>query len=326
MLELDSTAHKQQLGGNAMLAVSIAVLRAQALLEDMELYELIAQLCGQDSVMLPFPLFNMISGGVHAQNALRMQEFLVIPAGAKNFRESMEFGVEFYYTLQELLQKSDKRLCRSIEGGFAPDFKDDLQALDMLTEVIDKLDGHDTFKIALDVAASQFYDEKTKHYDWNGKNYTTDELVAFYKQLVERYPICSIEDGLAEDDQEGWTHLLEELGEEIQIVGDDLFCTSATRIYQGVLNQMANTALIKPNQIGTVTETLQAILLAKEHGIHTIISHRSSETNDFFIADLAVGASSGQIKAGACSGGSRLAKYNRLLRIEDELALAMLEE
>lgn len=325
MLELDGTANKEKLGANAILAVSIAVLKAQAVVEELEPYELIAQLCGQDSVMLPFPLFNMINGGAHAPSGLRIQEFLVIPSGAQNFRESMEYGVEFYYTLQELLQKKGQRICRGIEGGFAPAFENDMQALDILAETIEKLDGSDTFKFALDVAASQFYDTKTKTYDWHGTTYSTDELIAFYKKLIDAYPICSIEDGLAEDDQEGWAQMMEQLGETIQIVGDDIFVTNATRIYQGLLNQSANAAIIKPNQIGTVTETLQAIQLCKEHGMSIVVSHRSGETNDSFIADLAVGTSAGQIKAGGCSGGERLAKYNRLLAIEDQLALSLLE-
>jgi enolase 1/2/3 len=193
-------------------------------------------------------------------------------------------------------------------------------------EVIAAMNGSDMFKLGFDAASSQFYNSTTKMYDWYGTKYTSDELVTFYKQLIETYPICSIEDGLAQDDQEGWVHMMAELGASIQIVGDDLFCTNSTRIYDGILKHMANATIIKPNQIGTVTETLQALLLAKEHGMNTIISHRSSETNDSFIADLAVGTSAGQIKAGACAGGERVAKYNRLLRIEDQLALAMLEE
>ncbi len=326
MLELDDTPDKKKLGANAILAVSIAVLKAQAKAAELELYELVAQLCDQESVMLPFPLFNMINGGVHVPNGLRIQEFLVIPAGAKNFRESMEYGIEFYYALKELLQKKGQRICMGIEGGFAPAFENDMQALDILVETIEKLKGGDIFKLGLDVAASQFYDEKTKTYDWNGTTYTTDELIKFYKKLVKVYPICSIEDGLAENDGDGWARMMEQLGETIQIIGDDIFVTNTTRIYKGIIEQVANGAIIKPNQVGTVTETLQAIQLCKEHGMSIVVSHRSGETNDTFIADLAVGTSIGQIKAGGCSGGERLAKYNRLLAIEDQLAWSLLED
>jgi enolase len=326
MVALDDTPDKSKLGANAMLAVSIAVVKAQAALHGFELYEFIAQLCGHESVILPFPLFNMIAGGVHTDNNLLTQEFLIVPMGAKNFREVIEYGVEFFYTLKDLLKKRNYQSLIGIEGGFAPMLENDIQAFDLLTEAIEKMNGSDFFKIAIDVAASHLYDAKTNLYTWYGKTYNSTELISSYQKLVEHYPICSIEDGIQEHDLEGWATLTETLGKKVQIIGDDIFATDPGRIYQGIIKQLATGAIIKPNQIGTITETLQAIAVCQEHGFTTIISHRSGETNDDFIADLAVGTNAGQIKAGGLSRGERLAKYNRLLTIEDELALSLLAD
>jgi enolase 1/2/3 len=325
MIGLDGTINKERLGANAILAVSIALVKAQAFIAEMEIYELIAQLCQQETVMLPFPLFNMIEGGDHAENNLRIQEFLVIPTGAKNFREAMEYGIELYQKLKRILKQKGKRVCVGDEGGFAPCFDHDIQALEVLSEAIEQSGGTNIFKIGLDIAASQFFDPLLKIYDWNGNQYSTEELIELYKKLVMGFPICYLEDGLYEDDWQGWKQLTDELGQMIQIVGDDLFTTNPERIYEGIQKQVANAVIIKPNQIGTVTETLQAIQLCKDHDLGVIVSHRSGETEDTFIADLAVGVSAGQIKAGGCSRGERLAKYNRLLAIEDQLAFSLLE-
>lgn len=326
MLDLDGTTEKSTLGANAMLAVSIAVIKAQAIVANLELYACIAQLLGQESVMLPFPLFNMINGGMHADNNLRIQEFMIIPTGAKNFRESIEYGLEFYHALKTVLKKNKKLIAVGDEGGLAPLLEHDQQALDFLSETIEHLNGSSLFKIALDVAASHFYDPNKKIYHWNDKEFHTEGLIALYKELSDTYPLCSIEDGLAEDDLDGWAILTEQLGQRVNIIGDDIFATNPSRIYQGILGHFATGTVIKPNQVGTVTETLQAIQLCHDHGFVTIVSHRSGETNDSFIADLVVGTSAGQIKAGGLSRGERLAKYNRLLTIEDELALSLLED
>lgn len=325
MVELDGTDNKQRLGSNAILAVSIATLKAQAVLAEMELYEVVAQLYDQETVMLPFPLFNMINGGLHALSGLRIQEFLVIPTGAKNFREAMEYGIELYQVLKNVLEQKYKHVFVGQEGGFVAVFENDIQALDVLSEVIEKAGGPTLFKIGLDSAASQFFDSTTKTYDWNGNRYTTDELIEFYKKLAQAYPLCFLEDALHEDDWDGWKTLTKELGNSIQIVGDDIFATNPERIYQGIQEKVANAAVIKPNQIGTITETLQAIQVCKDNEFGVVISHRSGETNDSFIADLAVGVSAGQIKSGGCSRGERLSKYNRLLAIEDQLAFVLLE-
>lgn len=323
MIELDGTNNKGSLGANTMLAVSIAILRAQALAEQYELYEFIAQICGSSTVTLPFPLFVMISGGLHARNKLRIQEFLILPIGSKNFREAMEHGTLFFRQLEKKLKKAGLGTLKTDEGSFAPLFEDDMQALTFLTEIIEQLSGEYQFKIALDVAASHFFNSATRLYEWSDKQYNTNELLAFYAKLVDTFPICSLEDPLSEDDWEGWVALMQLLGEEIQILGDDLFVTNPSRIIHGVEIQAANAVIIKPNQIGTVTETLQAIQVCQQNGLNVAIAHRSGETNDTFIADLAVGVSAEQVKAGSCSGGERLAKYNRILAIEEELTSSL---
>lgn len=319
--ELDGTKNKSKLGANTLLAVSIAVCKAQAVAEDAELYELIAYLCGYDLVGLPYPMFNVINGGVHASNNLQIQEFMIMPVGVPTFRAAMDVAATFYQTLKEILLQEGKDISVGDEGGFAPNFESDLQALDYIMEARElvQVDNGGSIMIALDVAASQFYNKRTKEYSWQGNLCSSSDMITWYKKLVASYPIYALEDGLSEHDWDGWEKLTVELGSKIQIVGDDIFVTNLERIRDSIERDVANTVLIKPNQVGTVTETLQAIMLAKEYDRNVIISHRSGETNDSFIADVAVGMSAGQIKAGGLSRGERMVKYNRLLQIEMQL-------
>ena len=321
MIELDGTENKSHLGSNAILAASIAICKAQAYLNDMETYELIGHLCNADTVSLPFPMFNVINGGKHANNNLMIQEFMIVPTGAQNFRESLEIAVTVFHELKKILAKMGKSTNVGDEGGFAPTFDDDRQALDCIVNAIEHLDEslHDSVVIAIDVAASQLYDRATRTYRWRGKSVHAQELTGIYAELLDTYPIYSIEDGMSEFDSEGFSYMMNSLGDSIQIVGDDLFATNLARIVDGIENNLANAVVIKPNQIGTVSETVQALIWCKDNEVNTIVSHRSGETNDTFIVDLAVGASAGQIKAGGCSRGERMAKYNALLRLEDEL-------
>ncbi len=325
MLELDGTEDKSNLGANTMLAVSIAMCKAQALTTQMDVYEFLAYLCELETVTLPFPMFNIINGGKHAHNKLTFQEIMIVPIGAPSFRKSMEIAETIFYSLGNVLTKRKKSLVIGDEGGYAGDFKNEKEALDLLTEAIEKagIDQEDVV-FALDVAASQFYNAKTKKYAWKGENITSADMIELYEQLSQMYPIYSIEDGLSDQDIKGWKKLTSSLGDSLQLVGDDLFATSAGRVVQGIEENWANSVIIKPNQAGTVTETLQAIKLCKSNDINIVVSHRSGETEDTFIVDLAVGTSAGQIKAGGCCRGERMAKYNQLLRIEDELTLAML--
>jgi len=327
MIALDNSENKSNLGANAILAVSYAVLRAQAFIEGLEIYELIADLCNVETVSLPIPLINVINGGRHADNNLTIQEYMIVPKGQQTIRGSLEAAAGLFYELKDLLKKNGKNTLVGDEGGFAPDFNNEREALDTLMQAIGNAQqkyGHE-FVIALDIAANSLYNQSTNTYDLHGKKYTTDALIDWYAQLATEYPLFSIEDGLHEDDWEGWSKLTEKLGENVQIVGDDLFTTNPERITLGIEKDAANAVLIKPNQIGTVTETLQAMNICKEHGLNTIVSHRSGETEDTLIADLAVGTSAGQIKTGGCSRGERMAKYNRLLRIEDRLTLSVLK-
>ena len=319
LLELDNTTNKSNLGANAMLAASMALYRAQAHCEKIELYELIAYACGAEMVSMPFPLFNVINGGLHAQNQLVIQEFMVMPVGFPSFHAAMEYGVILFHELKSTLQKRGKQIVYGEEGGYAPPNLTDEEALEILTETLERV-GDETCMIALDVAATRLYDPSLRRYVVRGRKMSSDALIAWYKNLAEQYPICSIEDGLHEDDWDGWRALTSELSEQVQIVGDDLFVTNAHRIAEGIATMSATAAVIKPNQIGTVTEALQAIRLCKSGEFNIIVSHRSGETDDSFIADLSVGASSGQIKAGGLTRGERLAKYNRLLEIEDQLS------
>ncbi|MBA3954213.1 phosphopyruvate hydratase [Candidatus Dependentiae bacterium] len=327
LLELDGTTDKSRLGANALLAVSMAIFKAEAHSEKLELYELIAYYMGSDSVSLPFPMLNVINGGMHAYNKLRIQEFMIIPVGAPTFRSAFEAATLVYHELKALLIKKNKSTAVGDEGGFAAAFESDAEALDVLLEAIEAASAHSSVGciIGLDVAASQYYNSTTQLYSWQNQQLTSDEMIDYYKKLVDTYPIYSIEDGLSEEDWSGWIRMTKALENKIQIVGDDLFVTNPYRIAQGGIDHAATSVIIKPNQIGTITETLQAIKLCKDTNLATIVSHRSGETEDTFIADLAVGASVGQIKAGACRGSERLAKYNRLLTIEDTLAFSLLD-
>ncbi|TET06138.1 phosphopyruvate hydratase [Candidatus Dependentiae bacterium] len=327
MIEMDGTQNKEKLGANSTLAVSTAITKAQAISSNIKTYELIAQLCGLEQVSLPYPLCNIINGGLHADNNLQVQEIMISPIGFSTFREAFEAIIEIYHCLKKILRKQGKSTLVGDEGGFAANFEDETEALDLLMQAIEMgSKGNGNFVIALDVAASHFYDHKTKTYQWHNRNLTAKDMIELYDKLSRSYPIYSIEDGLSEDDWEGWKLMMKKLGNRLQIVGDDLFATNPARIAEGIEQHIANTAIIKPTQIGTITETLQAVLLCKDYGLNTIVSHRSGETEDTFIVDFAVGTSSGQMKIGGCSRGERIAKYNQMLRIEDALHLRLLNE
>ncbi len=325
LLSLDGTPDKSHLGANVLLAVSMAVYRAHAHAENVELFEFIGHICGAESISLPFPLFNMINGGLHAQNELFIQEFLVVPVETENFKHSMEIGAVIFHELGKTLKLHGKELVFGDEGGYASHFSSDKEALDLLSETLENVHSLYGFKAlcALDVAASRLLDSTLNRYNFGHQMQSSQEVVSYYEELINSYPICSIEDGLAEDDWAGWKLLTEKLGDQIQIVGDDLFVTNTERIAYGIEQKAATAVLIKPDQIGTVTESLQAIQLAKDHQLSTVISHRSGETEDSFIADLVVGTSAGQIKTGGLCRSERLAKYNRLLTIEDHLIRGM---
>lgn len=321
LIDADGTENKSHLGANAMLAASIAICKAQAHINEMEPYELIAYLCSAETISLPFPMFNVINGGVHAHNNAMIQEFMIVPTGAQNFRESLEIAVTVFQELKKILTKQGKSINVGDEGGFAPYLDTDKQALDYIMEAIDHLgsDLQDSVVIALDVAASQLYDRATNTYRWQGKRVSSEELTHLYAELLDVYPIYSIEDGMSDVDEHGWRYMMQAFGDSIQVVGDDLFATNSKRIIQGIEQGLANAVLIKPNQVGTVSEALQSLMWCKENEVNAIVSHRSGETEDTFIVDLAVGANAGQIKAGGCSRGERMAKYNALLRIEEEM-------
>ncbi len=345
IIALDGTPNKKKLGANATLAVSQALYRAQSAIEGVELYEFIAWVVGQDQVAMPIPMFNVINGGVHSDNGLRIQEFMVAPLGAASYKEACEAGMIFSHQLKKILREKNKMVAVGDEGGYACAFEDDIEALDCLMETMISLgkNGEQVFGIALDVAASEFYDKDKQRYDWYGEQVTSGDLISLYAELAKTYPIYSIEDGLAEDDWTGWQKLTEVCtvpegepamrtssppvyGTPCQIVGDDLFVTNVKRITKGLELHAANAAIIKPNQIGTITEALQAIQLCQENGLNTVVSHRSGETCDTFIADMAVGTSAGQIKAGGCNRSERLSKYNRLLTIEDHLMRSLMDK
>ena len=321
LLELDGTREKSKLGANTTLAVSMAMYRAHAHAEDTELYEFVGFVSGAETVSIPMPLFNMINGGMHAHNELAIQEFLVMPLGAEDFRLSMEIGATVFHELGSILKKHKKELIYGDEGGYACRFGNNEEAFDLLSEAFVRVKithGFDAL-CGLDVAASRMFDPKLSRYAFGGAMLSSREMIDYYERIANTYPVFSIEDGLAEDDWDGWQLLMERLGERLQIVGDDLFVTHPQRIFNGIELKAANAAIIKPDQIGTVTEALQAVRLCKEKNITPIISHRSGETEDTFIADMAVGVSAPQIKTGGLCRSERLAKYNRLLTIEDQL-------
>lgn len=318
LLQLDGTPNKSSLGANAILAVSLAVAHAAASSRGLPLYRYLAL---GEAFTLPVPMFNILNGGKHAHNSTDIQEFMVVPAGASSFSEALRMGAEVYYALRGLLRERGLSTNVGDEGGFAPSLPSNRDALELVLSAIQRAGyrpGEDCF-IALDVAASELYELGYYILAREGKRLTPPELADCYAQWVEEYPILSIEDGMAEDDWEGWCLLRERLGGRVQLVGDDLYATNTRRIRKGMELKATNAVLIKPNQIGTLTETLEAVLLAREAGWGTIISHRSGETEDTTIADLAVAWEVGQIKAGAPCRSERVAKYNRLLRIEEEL-------
>lgn len=310
LIDLDGTKNKEKLGANAILAVSLANLKASALYNHKELYEYV----GQD-YEIPRCMMNILNGGAHASNKLDIQEFMIVPS-LNNYKTNLQMGAEIFHTLKSILKKQNKACGVGDEGGFAPDINTTIEALDLIQEAIIKAGytlGEDVF-IALDVAASEFYEDGI--YKFENKQYTSIDLINFYKEIVNKYHIISIEDGMDQQDYEGWKLLTQTLG-NIQLVGDDLFVTNKELLQYGIDNKIANAILIKLNQIGSYTETIETINLAKRHGYKTIISHRSGETEDNYIADLAVGLNLGQIKTGSLSRSERLSKYNRLLRIDE---------
>ena len=325
MIKLDGTENKGKLGANAILGVSLAVARAAAEALGLSLYQYIG---GVNAKKLPVPMMNVLNGGKHADSSLNIQEFLIMPVGAKSFAEALRWCSEVFHNLKAILKAQGLSTAVGDEGGFAPDLASDEDALKILVEAIEKAGytpGKD-FKLAFDCEATEMYDEAKKigkdglYYFWKtDKLFTTDELVDYYAELVEKYPVVSIEDGLAEEDWDGWKKLTDKLGKKIQLIGDDLFVTNTKRIAKGIKLGVTNSVLIKLNQIGTLTETLDAIRMANKAGYTAVVSHRSGETEDTTIADLVVAVNAGQIKTGAPSRTERVAKYNQLLRIEEEL-------
>ncbi|MBI4832002.1 MAG: phosphopyruvate hydratase [Candidatus Lindowbacteria bacterium] len=321
MIELDGTSNKGKMGANAILSVSIATAKAAASALGLPLYQYLG---GVNAHLLPVPLMNILNGGKHADNNLDIQEFMIVPAGAKSFREALRKGVEVFHSLKNILGKKGLTTAVGDEGGFAPRLRSNAEALDVIMEAI-KAAGYKPGKdvlLALDAAASEFYDKGSGKYLLKAEKKperTVGALIDYYKELIERYPIISIEDGLAEDDWDGWRALTRALGGKVQLVGDDIFVTNTDRLRTGIEKKVANSILIKLNQIGTVTETLRAIELARSAGYTSVISHRSGETEDATIADVAVATNAGQIKTGSASRSDRIAKYNQLLRIEEEL-------
>jgi enolase len=324
ILQLDGTGDKSKLGANAILAASIAIARAQAHVENLELFALINTMFAMGPTALPSCMFNIINGGVHADNGVSFQEFMIIPK-AQNSAQQVHACVLIYQSLKKVLNAHGLHAGVGDEGGVAPVVHNSHETSDrmmlnfLMQAVHDAGFFPDQISFALDVAASQFYQSDGQRYALNGQQLSSQELVGYYAELIKDYPIASIEDGMAQDDWSGWKLLTEQCGGSVQLVGDDLFVTNTIRINQGITRGVANAVLIKPNQIGTISETVQAIKLCKQAGYKTIVSHRSGETNDSFIVDLAVGAAAGQLKAGACVRGERVAKYNRLLEIERKL-------
>ena len=320
MLKLDGTQNKEKLGANAILSVSLAIAHAAANAKHIPLYEHIANIFGNPNpCVLPRPMMNIINGGKHADNGLDAQEFMIIPNGAKNEVEAIRMGSEIFHNLKSILQKSNHSTNVGDEGGFAPNFANCAQALDTIVDAI-KAAGYKPgleVSIGLDVASSEFYKDGVYHFE--GKDMSADEMIVFYKDLISTYPIISIEDALAEEDWENWKKLTSTIGNKCQLVGDDLFVTNPIRLKKGIDNAVANAILIKVNQIGTLTETLTAIKMAQTSNYGVIVSHRSGETEDTTIADLAVATNAGQIKTGSMSRTDRMAKYNQLIRIEEEL-------
>lgn len=323
MIKLDGTKNKEKLGANAFLGTSIAISRAAANSLEIPLYKYLGGINGN---VIPMPMMNILNGGKHANNTLSIQEFMIVPISGKNFKEIMEMSVKVYKKLKEILKGKNLVTAVGDEGGFAPDLEDDEEAIKIILNAV-KEAGYkeEDFKIALDIASTEMYEEAKKigkdgYYFWKtNKLLSKEEMIEYIIDLVKKYPIISVEDGLAEEDWESWNVLTKEIGKDVQLVGDDLFVTNKERLKRGIEENIANAILIKPNQIGTITETLDTIRLANKNGYKTVISHRSGETEDTFIADLAVAVNAGQIKTGAPCRTDRVCKYNRLLNIENEI-------
>jgi enolase len=322
LIEMDGTLNKSKLGANAMLAVSMAVAKAAALEANLPLYRYIG---GTNARILPIPMMNILNGGAHADNKIDFQEFMVMPVGASSFSEGLRWGVDIFHALKTVLKKKGFSTNVGDEGGFAPNIQSNEEAIETVLTAIQAA-GYKTgsqVMIAMDAANSELWNAKEKKYIFHksdGKKMTSEQLVAYWASWVKQYPICSIEDGMAEDDWKGWKMLTEELGKKCQLVGDDLFVTNVTRLERGIKEGIGNALLVKVNQIGTITETINAVSMAQTNGYNTIMSHRSGETEDTTIADLAVGLNCGQIKTGSASRTDRIAKYNQLIRIEEILA------
>jgi enolase len=323
LIEIDGTHNKAVLGANATLAVSMAVARAGAQASNLNLYRYIG---GVNAVTLPVPLMNILNGGMHADNKIDFQEFMIVPTGASTFSEGLRWGVEIFHQLKTVLKKKGYSTNVGDEGGFAPDIQSNEEAIETVLQAIEAA-GYKTgsqINIAMDAASTEMYNEENNTYTFSkssGKVISSDEMVAYWTEWVNKYPIISIEDGMAEDDWEGWKKLTESIGDKCQLVGDDLFVTNVVRLQEGIDKGIANSILVKVNQIGTVTETINAVRLAQTNGYTSIMSHRSGETEDTTIADLAVALNCGQIKTGSASRTDRMAKYNQLLRIEEELGV-----
>ncbi|MEO6671342.1 MAG: phosphopyruvate hydratase [Ferruginibacter sp.] len=322
MVKLDGTENKSKLGANAMLAISLAVAKAAALEANLPLYRYIG---GTNAKVLPIPMMNILNGGAHADNKIDFQEFMVMPIGAKTFSEGLQWGVEIFHALKTVLKKKGYSTNVGDEGGFAPNIQSNEEAIETVLTAIQAA-GYKTgtqIAIAMDAANSELWNAKEKKYIFHksdGKKMTSEQLVKYWESWVKQYPIISVEDGMAEDDWKGWKMLTDAIGDKCQLVGDDLFVTNVTRLERGINEKIANALLVKVNQIGTLTETINAVTMAQSNGFNTIMSHRSGETEDSTIADLAVALNCGQIKTGSASRSDRMAKYNQLIRIEEILA------
>lgn len=322
MIEMDGTPNKSQLGANAILGFSLAVSKLAAQVEEIPYFQYLGNLGNQgESDLMPTPMMNILNGGKHAIRSTDIQEFMIMPVGAHSYREALRYGVEIFHKLKKIIQEKGFSTTVGDEGGFAPSLKSNEEALKLIIEAIEKAGFRpgEEVGIALDAAASEFYINDRYVLSTEKRELTSDEMIAYYKDLTSRYPIFSIEDGLHEDDWQGWTKMTQEIGEKVQIVGDDLLVTNTERLKQAIDQKSANSILIKLNQIGTLTETLHAMNMAYDHGFTAVVSHRSGETEDTTIADLAVGMKSGQIKTGSLCRTDRIAKYNQLLRIEESL-------
>lgn len=318
MIELDGTENKGKLGANAILGVSLAVAKAAAAATDSYLYKYIG---GVNARTLPVPMMNILNGGEHADNNVDIQEFMVMPVGAGSIYEALRMGAEIYHNLKKVLQERGLNTAIGDEGGFAPDLSSNEEAIEVIIEAIKKA-GYtpgDDVMLALDIAATEIYQDNKYVLEGEGKELSSEEMIDFYQNLVEKYPIISIEDGLSEDDWEGWAKMNERLGDKVQLVGDDLYVTNTERLSRGIVEKSSNSILIKVNQIGSLTETLESIEMAKRAGFTAVVSHRSGETEDVTISDLVVAMNTGQIKTGAPARSERVAKYNQLLRIEESL-------